>query len=119
MKLFRGGNSLLCLTLAWTLMASAPACLAKQSTNLSKRARKVEKKLVHYAAGSHLHLVMRDGSDRFGTLGKLSATSFSFTDEDNNAVETIHYEDVTSAKKGSAAIGEGSVRHHRFHLPCL
>ena len=123
MKLFRSGNLALSLALAWTLIPSLPAHGANQSAHLSKQARKaqkhaqkIEKKLAHYKPGTPIHLVMSDGSDHYGTLGKLSATSFIFTDGDSNAVETIQYGDVDSAEKGSAPIGEGSVRRHH-HLP--
>lgn len=121
MKFWRSGNLILYLALVGTLTLSLPAHGArrsakdKQSASLSKHARKIERKLVHYKLGTPIHLVMSDGSDRYGTLGKLSATSFSFTDGDSNAVETVQYSDVNSAQKGSAPIGEGSVhRHHHF-----
>ncbi len=81
MKLFRSGNLALSLALAWTLIPSLPAHGANQSAHLSKQARKaqkhaqkIEKKLAHYKPGTPIHLVMSDGSDHYGTLGKLSAT---------------------------------------------
>lgn len=122
MKFWRSVNFTLCLALACALSLSLPAHgakqpdKAKQANNLTKHARKIERKLGHYKPGTPIHLVMGGGSDRYGTLGKLSPTSFSFTDGDSNAVETVQYSDVDSAQKGSAPIGEGSVHHHH-HLP--
>ncbi len=116
-----GNRSLVRIALAWALIAVLPLCQAQSPNTLSKHARKVQKTLSHYPAGTHLHLVLRDQTERFGTLGTLSPTSFQFTDQDNNAVEPIPYDSVTSARKGEVTIGEKGVfqRRPRHLLPLL
>lgn len=112
-----GSRSVVRLVLAWAFIAVLPLCQAQTSSTLSKHARKVQKTLSHYPAGAHLHLVLHDQSDRFGTLGPLAATSFTFTNQDNNAVESIPYDSVASAKKGEVTIGEeGLFQRHPHHL---
>jgi hypothetical protein len=117
MKLFFGNRSILRFALIWALIASVQVCQAQPTSNLSKHARKVQKTLAHYPANSHLHLVLRDHSDRFGTLGALSETSFLFTNVDDNATGAILYDDVVKAQRGVATVRTGGLfQHHRHAL---
>ncbi len=92
------------------LVTLAQVGQAQTSSTMSKRARKVQRTLSHYPAGAHLHLIFRDHTDRFGTLGAVSSRTFIFTDADNNAPATIAYENVRKVKKGAETIGAHSSR---------
>jgi len=122
MKPMPARRSSCCLALVLALLASAPLCHATQSAaRLEKHARKIEKKLAKYPAGTYLHLAFRDSPDSLGTLGHLSATSFTFTNADSNAVETHDYADVARVEKGETFIGAGSTpaRHFRLWIPAM
>jgi hypothetical protein len=115
MRPFFGGKSIMGLALVCALLA--PVCQAQSSTSLDKHARKVQKTLTKYPAGSYLHVTLRDRTQSSGTLGALSATSFSITNADTNAAETHLFSDVAEVQKGKAFIGKGSVHQHHFHFP--
>jgi hypothetical protein len=109
----------LCFALA--LITLLPAAQAQLSTSLDKHARRMEKHLAKYRAGSFLQVDLRDSSETIGSLGALSDASFQFTDSDSNKTVTIAYADVASVKKGTEYIGAGSESGHhiRFLVPIL
>ena len=94
----------------------APACRAQSATHLDKHARKIERRLAKYQPGSYLQIDFRDSSESFGSLGALSATSFQFTDADNNRTQTYLYSGVARVKKANEYIGEGSGHRHPMRL---
>jgi hypothetical protein len=109
-----GGKSIVCLALAWALLAMVPACQAQSAPNLDKHARKIHKRLVKYQAGSYVNLAFRDGTASTGMLGALHETSFTITNADNNVPETHYYNEVASVDRGKEYIGEGSEHGHHF-----
>jgi hypothetical protein len=117
MKLFISGRSMVgWALLSLAMMAFVPVSQSQSTTNLDKHARKIEKTLAKYPAGSYLHLVFRDDTESSGALGTLSETSFSFTNAETNAKETHRYSDVARAEKGKKYIGEGTAHRHQFHI---
>jgi len=102
-------------------IAAIPAAQAQTAQDLSKHARKIEKRLARYGAGTYLDLAFRDSTQAYGSLGQLSAVSFQFTDSDSNRLETRSYDDVTDVKKAKEYIGSGSEpgRHVHLLLPVL
>lgn len=117
--LFRSRTmALLAVALAWA--ALLPMCGAQNSHSMDKHGRKVLKMLSKYSEGTYLHLEMRDGSDHYGTLGSLQDTSFGFVDSDNNASETIAYENVDRVRHDAQMVSERDYpRPHRHMLPLL
>ncbi len=113
---FLGKKSAACLALALAFVICTPVCQAVSAKSLQKQARKVESRLAKYPAGAFLHLFFRDGTDSNGKLGRLSETSFSFTNSDSNANEIHSYSDVTRIEKGKEYIGEGSKHHRHIRL---
>lgn len=104
-----------------TLIASLPSgqtglCRAESARQMEKHTRKMEKKLTEYAPGTYVRIVFRDHSESLGVVGRLDATSFTFTDADSNATRNYLYADVGSVEKGEMYVGEGS---RRRHLPRL
>lgn len=116
MKISHGLKWALCLVLAGAWMACVPACVAQPKVHLDKHAHKIYKKLAKYRPGSYLHFELRNGTASDGSLGTLSATSFTFTNSESNAVETHSYDDVTRISKGKTYIGEGTAPRHHIHL---
>jgi hypothetical protein len=114
-------KALLCLTIVFVTFAVAPASFAQQNPSLDKHARKVEKKLSKFRAGSFVQVDFRDNSTSLGSLGSLSASTFQFTDSDNNKTETFAYRDVAQVRPAKEYIGEGSEPGRHFHvsLPVL
>jgi len=120
MKLYSSCKPILGVILACFLTAYAPVCHAESQAHIAKHARKVEKKLAHYPAGTYLHLVFRDHSETMGSLDALSTASFSITNADTNARQSFRYADVARVEKGETFIGEGSVhRHFPLLVPVL
>ncbi|MGH9604605.1 MAG: hypothetical protein ACRD3N_02780 [Terracidiphilus sp.] len=116
MKLFSSRKPIAILVLTCLFAAFSPLCRAESQAHIQKHARKIEKKLAHYREGTYLRVVFRDRSGTVGSLGALSATSFTLTNADTNAAQTYRYVDVASVEKGETYIGEGSVRRHHFPL---
>lgn len=118
------------LARAWALIALLPIVLAplflapmmqaQDSQTLNKHARKVYKTLSKYDAGAFLHLEMQNGSDLYGRLGTLEGASFRFVDSDNNATETIAYDNVDRVRHNAQTVSERDYpRPHRHLLPLL
>lgn len=108
------------LALAWTLIAVLPMLQAQAPRTLSKHARKVYKTLSKYQSDSYLHLEMRDGSDIYGTLGPMSASTFQFVDSDSNATRTIAYANVDRVRRDAQTVSERDYpRPHRHLFPIL
>jgi hypothetical protein len=115
------GKSLLWLAVAVLPLAIAPAAYSQQNPNLNRHARRIEKKLAKYRAGSIVQIDLRDGSQSLGSLGALSGETFQMTDTDNNKTATFAYDDVATVHKGTEYIGEGSEpgRRPRFLVPVV
>jgi len=98
MKLHVDRKSFLCLAVALLTVATAPVAIAETNpnANLDKHARKIERRLAKFRAGSYIQVDFRDRSESVGSLGALSQTTFQFTDADNNRVETYSYSQVKS-----------------------
>ena len=112
MKLYSSSKPILGVILACLLTGFTPICRAESQAHLAKHARKVEKKLAHYPAGTYLHVVFRDRSETVGSLAALSTASFSLTNADTNARQSFSYVDVARVEKGETFIGEGSAHRH-------
>ena len=123
MKLHVDRKSFLCLAVALLTVATAPVAIAETNpnANLDKHARKIERRLAKFRAGSYIQVDFRDRSESVGSLGALSQTTFQFTDADNNRVETYSYSQVSDVRQGKEYIGEGSEfgRHFHVRLPVL
>ena len=110
--------TLTCILLASVLLASAPAGQAQAS--LDRHARKIQKKLGRYPAGSYLHLVLHGSSNSYGALGTVSDASFTFKSADTNAMSTYSYYDVVRVRTDREPIGQGSEpEHHYFRTRTL
>jgi hypothetical protein len=107
---------LVSLSFALALTIALPAAQAQSGAPLDKHARRVEKHLARYQAGSFLQVDFRDGSQTIGSLGVLSDASFQFTNSDSNKNMTIAYSDVSRVSKGKEYIGEGSGPGHHVRL---
>jgi hypothetical protein len=119
MRFFLGGKSIVpAVSLALiVVIAAVPVCQAQSPTNLSKHARRVQRRLGKYPAGSYLDVVLRDSSEVMGTLGVLSAASFTITNTDTNTTETHTYGEVAHVGRAKQYIGAGSEpEHHIRHL---
>jgi hypothetical protein len=116
MKIALDRKSLLCLVVAFTLLATVPAAFTQQNPNLDKHARRIEKKLTKFRAGSFVQIDLRNDSMSLGSLGSLSESTFQVVDSDTNKAVTFAYSDVASVHKGMQYIGEGSEPGHRFHI---
>lgn len=102
----------LCLLLAPMPFSPMGQCRAESARHMEKRTRKMEKKLAKYSPGAYLRIVFRDHSESLGTVGRLEATSFTFTDAESNETRSYAYADVASVGKGETYVGEGSRRRH-------
>lgn len=110
--------TLLAVALAWT--AFLPMCQAQNPHSLDKHARKVVKTLSKYDKGAYLHLEMRDGSDLYGTLGSMQDATFQFVSSDNNATQTVAYENVDRVRHDAQSVSDRDYpRPHRHMLPLL
>jgi len=106
----------LSIALACALTTLSPAGQAPTAAQLSKHARKIEKRLARFRSGTYLDLAFRDSTQTYGSLGELSDASFQFTDSDTNRIETRSYDDVASVKKAKEYIGSGSEPGRHVHL---
>jgi hypothetical protein len=92
----------------WAIVASIAVCQAQQpSVHLDRHARKVQKTLALYSSGSFLHITLRDRSDQFGELGKVTPNSFELLDTKTHTESTFAYADVRSIESGSAVQSAG------------
>lgn len=87
-------------------------CRTQSARRMEKHTRKMEKKLTKYSPGTYLRIVFRDHTESVGMVGRLEATSFTFTDAENNATRSYRYADVASVEKGETFVGEGSRKRH-------
>ncbi len=101
-------KSIVCVAVAWALIAIVPASQAESAANINKRAQKIEKQLAKYSPGAFLEIDLRDNTEALGSLGELSDATFLFTSSDSNRKMTISYADVAQVKKGKEYIGAGS-----------
>jgi hypothetical protein len=109
-------NSFPLVVVAFAFVILAPACRAESSEKLEKHARKIEKKLSKYRAGTFVEVDLRDSSAAEGSLGGLSNATFQITNADSNRVQTFNYADVARVKKTKEYIGAGSEPVHRVRL---
>jgi len=117
MRIAFNRRSALCLAVALFTVMAIPVIRAQQTSGLDKHARKIEKKLAKFRAGSYVDIDLRDGSESLGSLGALTNATFQITDADNNKTETFAYSDVAHVHRGKEYIGEGSESgHHSIHL---
>lgn len=85
------------LAILWAIITSIAVCQAQvPSSHLSKRAQKIHAALTVYPSGSFLHIILRDGSERFGELGDLGATTFELRDIEFHAASWLEYNAVKS-----------------------
>ena len=116
MTLFRN-SSILHLGLACVLIAGVSMGHAQSTASLTKHAHKIQHKLAKYSDGRYLHLVLRNDTNSYGTLGTLSEDSFTFTRADNNSIATYSYNDIDKVKLDKQPIGQGTEpRYHIRHL---
>jgi hypothetical protein len=113
--------SVLCLSLACSLVHSTTPCQAESVPSVERHARKVQKKLAKFAPGRYLHLIFLDDTQSYGALGPLSRDSFRFTNADTNNTVTYEYADVSRIRTDKEFIGEGTApeRHIRHLVPIL
>jgi hypothetical protein len=99
------------------MVGFAPTSRAESDASLKteKHARKIEKKLTKYRAGSLVQVDFRDNSVALGSLGEVSDGTFQITNSESNKVQTFNYFDVTRVKKTNEYIGAGSEPGHHFH----
>jgi hypothetical protein len=109
-------KSIVCVAVAWALIAIVPASQAESAANINKRAQKIEKQLAKYSPGAFLEINLRDNTEALGSLGELSNVTFLFTSSDSNRKMTISYADVAQVKKGKEYIGAGSGHGHHVRL---
>jgi hypothetical protein len=92
----------------WAIVSSIAIGQAQQtSVHLDRHARKVQKTLALYSPGSFLHITLRDQSDQFGELGKVTPASFELLDTKTHAATPYAYADVRSIESGSAVQSAG------------
>jgi hypothetical protein len=108
--------TLACLLLGSAAFLQAPLSHAESARHLARRVHKVQKKLVKYPPGTYLRLVFLDYSQTVGVVDRLHASTFTFTDADDNAEHTYRYTDVEHVEKGDTYVGEGSIHRHRSRL---
>lgn len=112
---FLSRNSFLLLVIAFASIALASTCQAESSAKLEKHARKIEKRLAKYRAGTLVEVDFRDNSEATGSLGDVSDATFQITNADSNKVQTFNFVDVASVRKAKEYIGAGSEPEHHFH----
>jgi hypothetical protein len=116
MKSFFRSSPLLALALIFSLMGNLIPATAESTASLDKHSRKIQHKLEKYKQGTYLHLTMGDSSEAYGTLGHLSATSFTFNASENNALTTVNYGDVSKVKEETERVGRGAEPFHMRHM---
>lgn len=65
---------------------------------VDRKGRKTARQLASYPQGTYLYLIFRDGSQCYGHLGPLSATSFALREVTRNDFSQIPYNDVASVR---------------------
>jgi hypothetical protein len=111
-----GGKAVVGTAVALALIFCVPVCLAKSGSKADKHAQKMEKELAKFKAGALVHLELNNNTECTGTVNKLSDTSFTFNNSENNATETHLYSDVARVEKGEEYIGQGSAPKHHIHI---
>jgi hypothetical protein len=106
-------NSFLLVAIAFVLVTAASTCHADSA---AKHARKIEKHLAKYRAGTLVQVDFRDNSEALGSLGGLSDATFQITNSDSNKLQTFNYADVSSVKRTKEYIGAGSESRHHIRL---
>jgi hypothetical protein len=107
-------HAMLLFAVALTFVAAAPRTRADSPARQEKHARKMEKHLAKYRAGTLVQLDLRDSSVEVGSLGRLSDATFQIVNSDNNKLQTYNYSDVSSVKRGKEYIGAGSEPGHHI-----
>ena len=108
---------LLLAVVAFAFPALALAASANAAAKQDKHARKIEKKLEKYRAGTFLQVELNDNTEARGSLGKLFNTTFELNNADTNTVQSIKYSDVDTVNKTKQYIGAGAEPSHHMHLP--
>ncbi len=118
---FLRSNSCILIAIAFASIALAPTSRAESSAKMEKHARKIEKRVAKYRAGTLLQVDFRDNSEALGSLGNVSDATFQITNADSNKMQTFNYADVTRVKKTNEYIGAGSEPGRHFHhwIPVL
>ena len=100
------------------LLVFVPLGQAQQSpAHLDRHAQKVQKILASCPGGSHMHLMLRDQTDRFGYLGSLSAQSFELLDPKDRTPQVLTYDQVDRVDCENRV--SGSIFHRRHHMAGL
>jgi hypothetical protein len=86
--------------------------MAQTGLHQSKHARKIHKKLASIPRGTLLRVIFRDGTDEFGTIGRLSESEFEFTDAKTSVTREIDYELVDRLQNGLPSSARRNVRRH-------
>jgi hypothetical protein len=109
-------SSLLVVALVLLAFTGSTIASAQSAGSLDKHGRKIQHKLAKYQQGSYLRLVVNGTGNEYGALGKLSETTFTFTNSDSNATATYRYNDVSRVLNEQEPIGHGTEPHHIRHL---
>ncbi|MGH9560057.1 MAG: hypothetical protein ACRD3S_01260 [Terracidiphilus sp.] len=112
-------SSFLLVAIALAALACTPCSRADSATSVEKHARKMQKHLARYAAGTLLQIQLRNSGEALGSLGQLSGASFQIVSIDSNKTLTFNYVDVASVRKGKEYIGTGSEHHIRRWVPLV
>jgi len=100
---------------AFLMVVCTPAGRAESPANIDKHARKIEKHVARYRAGTLLQIDFRDNSEAVGSLGEVSDATFQITNADSNKLQTFNYADVTRVKRTKEYVGAGSEGLHFRH----
>jgi hypothetical protein len=78
---------------------------------LDKHARKIQRVLAGFPAGTTIFVEMRDHSQRLGSLGAVSATSFELLSRKGDT-QQFAYADVGRVQKADSDQGNTVIFHH-------
>lgn len=93
---------------------SAPTPSQQSSPQLDRHARRIQKTLASYPAGTTIQIELRDHTTRFGDLGALSPESFELLDHHSHVPTTYAYSDVAHAVRAASVSPNRVVFHpHR------
>jgi len=84
----------------WAIVSAIAICQAQQP-HLDRHARKVQKTVLLYSSGSFLHITLRDRSDQFGELGKVTPISFELLDAKSRTATQFAFADVRDVERGN------------------
>lgn len=90
----------------WAIVSSIAVCQAQQP-HLDRHARKIQKTVMLYSSGSFLHITLRDRSDQFGELGKVTPISFELLDTKTRTATPFAYADVRNVERGNESQSAG------------